>query len=335
MVRKFVCLLFFSVIASAVFSQGRISRAEYIARYENVAMGNMVRTGIPASITLAQGCLESDNGNSRLARKANNHFGIKCHDWKGKKIRHDDDERNECFRKYDSPWQSFDDHSIFLTTTSRYASLFALKPDDYKGWARGLKKAGYATSNRYARLLINIIEENGLDKYDAMVLSGKFEAGEDLEGLSEEAREDLLTRKTQQTNRVEYVIVEAGDSPSSLREEFDLYPFELYRYNDIKMGDRLKPGMKLYLQPKRWRAAKGNEVHVVQEGETMRDISQKYAVKLRRLYKRNRLSVEEEPREGSEIWLRRKKPEKKNEPTKPEKQNDDNGDTEMEFQFDG
>ncbi len=151
-----------------------MSREDYIKTYSDLAMKEMARVGIPASITLAQGCLESDNGNSTLATKGNNHFGIKCHDWTGKKIYHDDDAKNECFRSYDSPYESYMDHSQFLTTRDRYAELFELKPHDYRGWAKGLKNAGYATASNYATLLIKIIEDNELYRFDLLVLEGEM-----------------------------------------------------------------------------------------------------------------------------------------------------------------
>lgn len=332
---KWPGMLIALIIFTSAEGQERLSREQYIEQYADFAMGNMLQFGIPASITLAQGCLESDNGNSRLARKANNHFGIKCHDWKGKKIYHDDDKRNECFRKYNSPRHSFDDHSEFLTTTSRYAFLFDLDPDDYKGWARGLKKAGYATSNQYAGLLIKIIEDNELYKYDEMVLAGDFEPGEET-GYGEDAlAEESTARKPRLNNRVEYIVVEEGDTPSSLREEFDLYPFEIYRYNDMKRGARLEPGMVLYLQPKRFRAAKGNEIHVVEEGETMKDISGEYAVKITQLYKRNHLEEGDSLKPGMEIWLRRTRPQEASEKERPLKQMKEEEESEMEFRFDG
>ena len=136
-----------------------MTRDAYISTFSDLAMKEMARVGIPASITLAQGCLESNNGNSTLAVRGNNHFGIKCHEWTGKTIRHDDDSRNECFRAYSSAYESYKDHSQFLTTKSRYALLFELNPHDYRGWAKGLKKAGYATASNYATLLIRIIED--------------------------------------------------------------------------------------------------------------------------------------------------------------------------------
>lgn len=143
-----------------------MSRAEYISKYKDLAVAEMHQYGIPASITLAQGVLESGNGNSELARKSKNHFGIKCHSsWKGKKVYHDDDEAQECFRKYPTVAASYRDHSVFLQK-ARYANLFELAITDYKGWAKGLKKAGYATNPKYPELLIKIIEDNQLQQYD-------------------------------------------------------------------------------------------------------------------------------------------------------------------------
>tara|TARA_B100000945_G_C20328112_1_gene571017 strand:- start:10 stop:783 length:774 start_codon:yes stop_codon:yes gene_type:complete len=146
---------------------------DYIEYYSEIAMDEMKQYKIPASITLAQGILESGSGKGTLATKANNHFGIKCHDWNGPKVYHDDDEEQECFRKYSSPEFSFRDHSIFLTARGRYSDLFKLKRDDYKSWAKGLKKAGYATDKKYAQKLIGLIERYELYRYDSIVLKKK------------------------------------------------------------------------------------------------------------------------------------------------------------------
>ena len=152
-----------------------LNAQQYIKEYKDLAIQEMNRTGIPASITLAQGILESDYGNSRLATEGNNHFGIKCHsDWNGKRIYHDDDRKNECFRKYASNYQSYKDHSRFLTSSRRYAFLFDYDRTDYKKWARGLKKAGYATSPTYASKLINLIERYQLHQYDENRYSSHF-----------------------------------------------------------------------------------------------------------------------------------------------------------------
>jgi hypothetical protein len=286
------------------------SREDYVSTYASLAMREMFRVGIPASITLAQGCLESNNGNSRLARVANNHFGIKCHEWDGKKIYHDDDHRNECFRVYASAYESYLDHSQFLSTRNRYSFLFELQTDDYKGWARGLKKAGYATARDYAKLLIDIIEENELYQYDRMVLSGDFEEG-DLAGLpsgSPAAAASSSMREVRLNNNVEYVVVEPGDTPESLRDELDLYKNELFKYNEgVERDAPLVPGQILYLQPKRNKAAMGNEMHVVREGETLYDISQIYGVKLKSLYKFNQLVEGQEVPAGTQLYLRHKR----------------------------
>ena len=150
-----------------------INTEDYVKFYSNIAMDEMIQFGIPASITLAQGILESGAGKGRLAVQANNHFGIKCHDWTGKKIYHDDDEEQECFRKYDNPEYSYRDHSLFLSNRVRYSFLFDLKKDDYKQWAKGLKKAGYATDPKYPQKLIDLIERYQLYKYDNIVLKKK------------------------------------------------------------------------------------------------------------------------------------------------------------------
>ena len=185
-----ICILLILLMQFPLHGQGKksMTREDYIKTYSDLAMKEMARVGIPASITLAQGCLESGNGNSTLATRGNNHFGIKCHDWTGKKIYHDDDSRNECFRSYDSPYESYMDHSQFLTTRDRYASLFELKPHDYRGWARGLKSAGYATANNYATLLIKIIEENELYRYDLLVLEGGMDSGTESSKLPQDVR---------------------------------------------------------------------------------------------------------------------------------------------------
>jgi LysM repeat protein len=288
--------------------KGRITREDYVKTYADLAMREMVRVGIPASITLAQGCLESDNGNSTLAVKGNNHFGIKCHDWTGRKIRQDDDSRNECFRSYDSPYESYVDHSDFLTTKDRYADLFGLKPYDYRGWARGLKKAGYATADNYAGMLIQIIEDNELYRYDLLVLEGGLGTGTDSTTLVT-GHGYHTARKVLLNNRIEYVVVEPGDTPGSLRNELDLYPNEIYRYNDLFRGVQLEPGQVIYLQPKRRKAAMGNEIHVVKEGQTMYDISQIYGVKVKYLYRMNLMKEGAQPLAGAEIYLRKKRQE--------------------------
>jgi hypothetical protein len=301
-------LLLGLILGSYVWGQSKpgMTREMYINTFADLAMKEMVRVGIPASITLAQGCLESDNGNSRLAVKGNNHFGIKCHEWNGKAIYHNDDKRNECFRSYTSAYESYMDHSHFLTTKERYAQLFELRMHDYRGWARGLKKAGYATAPNYANMLINIIEDNELYRFDLLVLEGGMGNGTDtISHLTDHGY--TTTRDILVNNRIEYVVVQPGDNPESLRAELDLYRNEIYRYNNLYRGERLEPGQIIYLQPKRRKASRGNEVHIVENGQTMYDISQLYGVKLKFLYRKNLMTMGEQPLEGTEIYLRRKK----------------------------
>lgn len=281
----------------------KITREEYIDKYKELAMQEMKRTGIPASITLAQGVLESGNGNSTLATKANNHFGIKCHDWNGPSVKHNDDKKNECFRKYKSPEKSYLDHSDFLTQRGRYAFLFDLKPDDYKGWAKGLKKAGYATSPTYADALIRIIEENELYRYDNQVLaSGKSSRGK------KTIEQALLAsgRHVEFENRVKYIVADSGDTYEKLTGELYLMSWQLPKYNENKAGGKLNKGDVVYLQPKRNKASVDNKTHMVKEGETLYTISQLYAVKESKLRKRNNLNAGEEPLPGSVIMLRGK-----------------------------
>jgi hypothetical protein len=224
------------------------------------------------------------------------------------------------------------DHSHFLTTKERYASLFELNPHDYRSWAKGLKKAGYATSNKYATLLIRIIEENELYKYDLLVLDGELDQYIDSLGVQEDFayQSNVSNRSVLLNNNIEYVLSEAGDTPETLRRELGLYKNEIYRYNNLYKGAHLDPGTIIYLQPKRSKAARGNEVHVVEEGQTMYDISQIYGVKLKHLYRKNHMSEGEQPLEGTEIYLRRKKrePVLKLEPTEIDYEEE-----EMRFRF--
>ncbi|MBN2482409.1 MAG: glucosaminidase domain-containing protein [Bacteroidales bacterium] len=276
-------------------------RVEYFQKYYVLAIEEMIRSGIPASITLAQGALESGDGNSRLARQANNHFGIKCHDdWNGRTIKHDDDSRNECFRSYNSVEDSYRDHSDFLNGRQRYAFLFELEPTDYKGWARGLKNAGYATSRDYASALIKIIEDYNLQQYDLIALNDRG-----FRGSSHISSSSLAQRQIMENNRVKYIITKEGDNFPSLANDLEKMLWELPRYNDLTPYDSLGAGRIIYLQPKRNKAEMGNKTHIVKSGETMFDISQLYAVKLDRLYDLNRMPYGTEPEAGAVLQLRK------------------------------
>lgn len=266
---------------------------DYIKQYRDLAVDEMKKYHIPASITLAQGLLESGAGQSTLARKSNNHFGIKCgSDWQGKTVRHNDDARGECFRAYKHPKQSYEDHSKFLAGRPRYASLFKLKITDYKGWARGLKKAGYATDPRYAQRLIDIIELYDLDKYDK-------------KGGLKWMKENPNPHQPYIANGLLYIVVRAGDTWKSISKEFDISQKKLRKYNDLYKGYELQPGDILYLEKKNRKAQKEYVVHVLRAGESMYLISQKYGIRLKNLYKLNKMDADEPaPEVGTILRLR-------------------------------
>jgi flagellum-specific peptidoglycan hydrolase FlgJ len=305
------------------------SAGDYINTYKDLAISEMKRTGVPASITLAQGMLESDYGRSTLARMGNNHFGIKCHnDWTGMTIRQHDDRRNECFRKYKRPEDSFYDHSDFLKSASRYSFLFDLDPVNYKAWAHGLKKAGYATNPDYAGLIIRKIEENNLSVYDRGYtgsVATRMEKAQSEKPVS--AQKPGQIEKPQpsdenvtfgavmarvprilENNKLQYIIVKDGDTREKIENEFQLLHWELPRYNELGDNFSLTPGQILYLQPKRDKAESGKEFHIAAEGETMYSISQKYGVKLGSLLDMNRMMKGNEPVPGQQLWLQSVKP---------------------------
>ena len=266
---------------------------DYIKKYRDLAVQEMKKYHIPASITLAQGLLESGAGQSTLARKSNNHFGIKCgSDWRGKTVSHDDDARGECFRAYKHPKQSYEDHSKFLANRPRYASLFKLDITDYKGWARGLKKAGYATNPRYAEQLIGIIELYDLHKYDR-------------KGGLKWMKENPNPHQTYIANGLVYIVVRAGDSWKSISKELDISQKKLRKYNDLYKGYALQVGDILYLEKKNRKASKEYIVHVLRAGESMYSISQKYGIRLKNLYKLNKMDEDDPaPEVGTILRLR-------------------------------
>ncbi len=276
-------------------------RALYIEKYKETAIRQMEQFGIPASIILSQAALESGNGTSRLATKANNHFGIKCHNWSGKTIRHDDDAKNECFRKYSSPEESFMDHSLFLTQRARYRDLFKLDIKDYKGWAIGLSKAGYATNPQYAQLLISIIE-----KYSLYTLDSRHNYSISANHIQNQTFSESipLKRAVYKNNSVRFIITTSYDSYSSIAKEFGLFRKELMRFNDIENELPLEAGIPLYIEKKRRKLKKGHNIHIVSSGETMHDISQQYGIRLRNLYKINDMKEGEIITPGIEIKLR-------------------------------
>ena len=283
-------------ILCCLLAQGQVRNKQYeayIKKYRDIAVEEMRKYHIPASITLAQGLLESGAGQSTLARKSNNHFGIKCgSDWDGKSVRYDDDARNECFRAYKHPKQSYEDHSKFLASRSRYAFLFKLKITDYKGWAKGLKKAGYATDRRYAQRLIDIIELYALQQYETK------------EGLKW-MKDNPNPHQPYIANGLVYIVVRPGDTWKSISKEFDVSRKKLRKYNDLYKGYVLQPGDILYLEKKNRKADKEHVVHVLRAGESMYSISQKYGIRLKNLYKRNKMEPDSPaPEVGTILRLR-------------------------------
>jgi LysM repeat protein len=257
----------------------------YIQKYAEIAQEQMRKYGVPASITLAQGILESGSGKSKLAAEANNHFGIKCHDtWNGATMHLDDDAPNECFRKYKSVEQSFEDHSLFLKKP-RYEELFALEITDYKGWAQGLKKCGYATSPTYAKSLIDLIEKHELTQFD-----------------TEQKPNEHSGIVNISNNRIKYVSAKKKESLADLSARTGISERLLSKYNDLEDGHSFKEKEIVYLQPKR---IKGSvKEHKVKRGENMRDISQQYGIRIRSIERKNKLEHGAELKTGTVLKLR-------------------------------
>ncbi|MDA3954981.1 MAG: glucosaminidase domain-containing protein [Bacteroidales bacterium] len=287
-----------------------LNRTEYIKNYKDLAIKEMNRSQIPASITLAQALLESDNGNSTLAQKSNNHFGIKCHSgWRGNKVYHDDDKRNECFRKYKTVYKSYKDHSNFIVNGPRYAFLFEYNPTDYKSWSKGLQKAGYATSKSYATMLIKIIEDNQLYIFDkgGTLTNETYSAVDSQEVvLADIDNFKIYTEKHRvyNKNRIDYIIAKKGDTFNSISEELGMLSWELFKYNELEENAKLMQGQILFIQPKRNKAEHGLDFHEVMNGESMYAISQMYGMKIKKLYEKNLMDVGDEPKVGQKLWLR-------------------------------
>lgn len=268
---------------------------KYIKQYSNLAIQHQKKFHIPASITLAQGLLESGAGQSELARKSNNHFGIKCHsDWRGGRVYHDDDLRGECFRKYKNPEQSYEDHARFLVDRPRYASLFKLKATDYKGWARGLQKCGYATDRAYANRLIKLIEDYDLYRYDTA--KGGKKAGK---------RPARISRYTiYRTNGLLYVYSNGKDSFDDIAASLGFRVKDLKKYNEVPEDFPLQKGDVVYLEKKKKKADKPNYDYVVKMGDSMHGIAQKFGIQIKSLYKMNKKHKDYIPEEGDVLKLR-------------------------------
>lgn len=313
MYRKVILLIVFFLALCFRFAAQptgrRLTREEYIKKFREEAIREMHSSGIPASITLAQALLESDNGNSPLAVYANNHFGIKCNKWEGQTFYQDDDAKNECFRKYYTVYDSYKDHSDFLKNRPRYAALFTLNHLDYKSWANGLKAAGYATNPKYPELLIKIIEDNKLHELDTVSLMPPLAEARDRkkEKQVEKARffHPAALAVSTHENNIKYVIAGKGDSYFKIANAMNMRLWQIYKYNDLAKGSVPKEGDIIYIQPKRNRAK--DNTYVVKEGDTMHGISQLYGIKLKKLYQKNNMTPGSEPQAGQTLNLRKRK----------------------------
>jgi hypothetical protein len=326
MPNRFLFTLFFALITTFSMAQDQAIVREYISRYRLIAIDEMKRTGVPAAITLAQGIHETEAGQSDLVTSSNNHFGIKCKDnWTGDYVLHDDDARNECFRKYDSPQDSYRDHSDFLKNSRRYAALFQLDPEDYEGWAWGLKKAGYATNPKYPQILIKLIREYNLQDYTLIAL-GKLNAEE--VGLAKNDGDNkpliLIENETNskgnetesvtvvdlypsgefRINDTKVIFVKKGTAYLTLAQQNDISLARLFEFNDMNPKEEADSDQLIFLQRKRKKGA--NEFHIVQKGETVFVIAQKEAIRLESLMEYNLLSPGMQPAIGEKLNLHSK-----------------------------
>lgn len=304
--KRYILIIIASICTVFCHAQMRYQQSYqlYFSQFKDLAIEQMERYRIPASITLAQGVFESRAGMSRLATIGNNHFGIKCHGWKGRSINADDDELGECFRAYDSAKDSYEDHSRFLRNSPRYAGLFRLRPTDYKGWARGLKACGYATNPRYADNLINIIELYHLDQYDKAKGYDHFMADR------YDARNHSFSpngfHPITKCNKNYYIVARNGDTFKSLSKETGISRRKLAKYNERDKNDILRNGDIIYLEKKQKKASKAfkNKPHQVKAGESMYSIAQMYGIRLKNLYKMNHMQPDDDIKVGMYLKVR-------------------------------
>ena len=322
---RVLSLLFIVTVALSVTAKERQTREEYVEKYKAIAIAHMERYGIPASITMAQGILESDSGNSHLSTSSNNHFGIKCKkSWTGDRVYHDDDAKGECFRAYPSVEASYQDHADFLDQSPRYDSLFAYPSDDYRSWARGLKAAGYATAPDYAERLVKIIEsmklylldkENGNKIYSA---SKSAVANTEAWFESNTATSDELINPNAfrvtvnshkgygvyRTNHTFYIVAKEGDTYESLGEIFAISPNMLRKFNDVAKGGTLAKGDIIYIERKKTQWLGNVMQHKVVRDENLYSLSQSYGIRLKSLIKLNHLRAGEDVGKGDVIRLK-------------------------------
>lgn len=313
-------LIFISVLKVSAQDTYQQRVINYINTYKELAIAEMKRTGVPASITIGQGIIETEAGRSSLATIANNHFGIKCHeDWTGDTYHFDDDAPNECFRKYDSPDQSFKDHSDFLKGKQRYACLFQLDETDYKGWAKGLKACGYATNPKYADILITAIENNNLQQYDLLGLDANYIANSntldstnaickiqnqdpETDAIVSDLISDPQHGRVYFFNNIKCIELKQGETLQKIASEYELGMKRLLKYNDMTSKTKAQPGDRIYLQPKHRNGDLA--YHTVKEEETMFEISQMHGIQLLYLYEKNKMTMGTEPEAGEILNLR-------------------------------
>ena len=273
----------------------------YIDQYRDLAIEQMLKYKIPASITLAQGIFESGAGNSQLTKRGNNHFGIKCHGWQGATVYFDDDASQECFRAYRDARESYEDHSRFLVRNKRYSSLFSLKQTDYKGWARGLKSCGYATNPNYANKLIGLIELYKLYDYDHAKGYDKFMATN-----AGHHQKDALLHPIHIYNKNYFLQARKGDTFKSIGKEIGISGKKIAKYNERDYDDKLQENEIIWLKKKQKRAPKEYKdyLHYVRQGESMYSIAQSYGIRLKSLYKLNGFRPDHDLRVGEALRLR-------------------------------
>ena len=308
---------------------------EYINAYKDLAIIEMQRTGIPASIKLAQGIHETSAGTSDLVRRSNNHFGLKCKsEWTGMTVKHTDDAPNECFRKYESPKDSYKDQSNYLKNSPRYASLFELDPTDYKAWAFGLKKAGYATNPKYSQVLIKLIEDYDLQDY-TMIALGKLKPGQETLAKADKADEkkseiiipdkpvvmppepEVVVYSTKEKqpaypegefkiNETKVIYAKKGTSFLSIAEKYAIPLARIFEFNEMKVQEFVEKDQLIYIMRKRKTGL--NEQHIVKPGESLADIAQTEALRFESLLEYNFLQPKMQPAVGSVLYLRSKAP---------------------------
>jgi len=337
---KILFLLLASLAFKNSFAQQDPIVVEYVKKYKDLAIEEMQRTGIPASIKLAQGIHETSAGTSDLVKKSNNHFGLKCKaEWTGMTVTHTDDAPNECFRKYESPLDSYKDQSNYLKGTPRYASLFEIDPTDYKAWAFGLKKAGYATNPKYSQVLIKLIEDYDLQDY-TMIALGKLKPGQETLAKNEsknseiiisgeksvvmppepevvvyskkEAKKDVVEKKPEypdgefKINETKVIYAKKGTSYLSIAEKNAIPLARIFEFNEMKVQEIVDKDQLIYIMRKRKVGL--NEQHVVKPGETLADIAQGEALRIESLLEYNFLQPNMQPAVGSVLYLRTKGP---------------------------